>query len=101
LAMGDGLVDKIATHSGDSLDRNPNFTAAFGNMPAQKQSYAYYDIEKIFSLFDRKMGASMGKGIPADVNALISSVKGLGMSSTQPDKNTNQVEILLTLKPAK
>lgn len=100
LAMGDGLVDKIVTHSGESLDRHPNFTAAFGNMPDQKQSYAYYDIENIFSLFDRKMGASMGKGIPADVNALITSVKGLGMSSTQPDQNTSQVEILLTLKSA-
>jgi hypothetical protein len=101
LAVGDGLVDKIATHSGESLDRTPNFTAAFGTMPSQRQSYAYVDIEKIFSLFNSKVGAATGKAIPADVNALITSVRGLGMSSTQPDKNTSQFEALLTLKPTK
>ena len=47
------------------------------------------------------MSGAMGKAIPADVNAMITSVQGLGMSSTQPDKNTNQVEALLTLKPNK
>jgi hypothetical protein len=101
LAMGDGLMDKISTHSGESLDRTPNFTTALGDMSSQKQSYGYINIEQIFSLFNSKVGASMGKAIPADVNALITSVQGLGMSSTQPDKNTTQFEALLTLKPAK
>jgi hypothetical protein len=102
LAMGDGLVDKISTHSGESIDRTPNFTTALGSMPSQRQSYGYIDIEKIFGLFNSKMGAAMmGKAIPADVNALITSMQGLGMSSTQPDKNTSQFEALLTLKIAK
>ncbi len=102
LAMGDGLVDKISTHSGESLDRTPNFTTALSDMSVQKQSYGYIDIEKIFSLFKSKAGAAMmGKAIPADINELITTVQGLGMSSTQPDKNTSQFEALLTLKPAK
>jgi Protein of unknown function (DUF3352) len=101
LTIGDGLIDKIAINSGESIDRTANFTTALGAMPADRQSYAYIDIEKIFGLFNGKMGtAMMGKAIPADVNALITSVQGVGMSSTQPDRNTNQFEALLTLKPA-
>jgi hypothetical protein len=100
LAVGDGLVDKIATPAGESLDRTPNFTTALGSMSSQKQSYAYVDIEKVFGLFNRKMGAVAGKAIPADVNAIVTSIQGLGMSSAQPDKNTSNFEALLTLKPA-
>ena len=99
VAIGDGLLDKIANHAGESIDRTPNFAATLGAMPSPKQSYTYIDVEKVYSLFNGKMSGAMGKAIPADVNAMITSVQGLGMSSTQPDKNTNQVEALLTLKP--
>jgi hypothetical protein len=98
LAIGDGLVEKIATPSGESIARSTNFTTTMGAMPSQKQSYAYIDIEKVFGLLN-KFGAVSTRVIPADVNAIITSMQGLGMSSTQPDKNTSQFEALLTLKP--
>ena len=100
MGIGDGLVDKIVTRSGESIDRQPNFISAMGAMSSQRQSYAYIDIEKVFGLFNRKAGAAMGKEIPPDVNALVTSIQGLGMSSAQPDQNTSQLEALLTLKPA-
>lgn len=100
LAVGDGLVEKIAQPSGESLDRSPNYTTALSSMSAQKQSYAYIDIEKVFNLYNSKVGAVAGKAIPPDVNAIVSSIQGLGMSSAQPDKNTSNFEVLLTLKPA-
>ncbi|WP_310483426.1 DUF3352 domain-containing protein [Chamaesiphon sp. VAR_48_metabat_403] len=99
IAVGDGLMDKIATRSGESIERAANFTTAMGAMPSQKQSYAYIDIEKVYGLVNSKMGAMAGKSIPPDVEAIISSIQGLGMSSAQPDKNTSQFEALLTLKP--
>ena len=99
IAVGDGLMDKIATHSGDSIERAANFTTAMGAMPAQKQSYAYIDIEKVYGLVNSKMGTATTRSIPPDVEAIISSIQGFGMSSAQPDKNTSQFEALLTLKP--
>jgi Protein of unknown function (DUF3352) len=101
IAIGDGLVDKIAAPTGEAIDRSANFTATMNAMPAQKQSYVYIDIEKMFGLFNSKMGAVAGKDIPADVTTIVNSIQGLGMSSTQPDKTTSQVEALLTLKPNK
>ncbi|PSB53959.1 DUF3352 domain-containing protein [Chamaesiphon polymorphus] len=100
LAVGDGLVEKIAQPSGESLDRSPNYTTALSSMSAQKQSYAYIDLEKVLGLYTSKVGTVAGRTIPPDVNAILTSIQGLGVSSAQPDKNTSQVEILLTLKPA-
>jgi Protein of unknown function (DUF3352) len=98
IAIGDGLVEKIATPAGESLDRAANFQTTMGAMPAQKQSYAYIDVEKVFGLVNSKLSAFGGKSIPPDVDAIVTSIRGLGMSSTQPDKNTSQFEALLTLK---
>jgi Protein of unknown function (DUF3352) len=100
IAVGDGLMEKVANHSGESIEKSPNFTTTMGTMPTQKQSYSYIDIEKVFNLANSKMGAAAGKSIPADVTAIINSMQGLGMTSTQPDKNTSQFEALLALKPA-
>ncbi len=99
IAVGDGLMDKIATRSGESIERAANFTTAMGSMPAQKQSYAYIDIEKVYGLVNSKMGMVGGRSIPPDVEEIVGSIQGLGMSSAQPDKNTSQFEALLTLKP--
>jgi Protein of unknown function (DUF3352) len=98
IAVGDGLVEKIATPAGEALTGAANFKTTMGTMPDQKQSYAYIDVEKVFGLVNSKLGAMAGKNIPPDVNAIVTSMRGLGMSSTQPDKNTSQFEALLTLK---
>jgi Protein of unknown function (DUF3352) len=100
VAMGDGLMDKVANRPSESIDKAVNFTSTMSAMPADKQSYVYIDVEKVYGLVNSKIGPAATKSIPADVNAMINSIQGLGMSSTQPDKNTNQFEALLTLKPA-
>jgi hypothetical protein len=101
LSVGDGLLEKIAKPTGETLDRNANFTAALGTLPQDRQSYAYLDIEKISGLFGAKVALLSGKPIPPDVDAFISSVRGIGITSTQVDKNTYRSESLLSLKPAK
>jgi Protein of unknown function (DUF3352) len=98
VAVGDGLVEKIATPSGETLTGAANFKTTMDAMPDRQQSYAYIDVEKVFGLVNSKLGAMAGRNIPPDVNAIVTSIRGLGMSSTQPDKNTSQFDALLTLK---
>ncbi len=100
LTIGDGLMDKIASHQGESLDRNPNFSTINGTLPQSNQSYLYIDVERMAALFEQKAMVASSKAMPADVNALISSVRGIGMASVQVDKTTNQFEALLALKSA-
>jgi Protein of unknown function (DUF3352) len=98
VAVGDGLVEKIATPSGETLTGAANFKTTMDAMPDRQQSYAYIDVEKVFGLVNSKLGAMVSQNIPPDVNAIVTSIRGLGMSSTQPDKNTSQFDALLTLK---
>jgi Protein of unknown function (DUF3352) len=100
LSVGDGLLEKIAKPTGETLDRNANFTAAFGTLPQDRQSYLYVDIEKISTLFGPKLAMLSSKSIPPDVDAIVSSVRGIGITSVQVDKNTYRSESLLSLKSA-
>jgi Protein of unknown function (DUF3352) len=100
IAVGDGLMEKIANHSSASIIKSSNFTTTMGAMPDQKQGFFYTDIEKVYSLVNSKLGATTGISIPDDANVIISSMQGLGMNWNQPDKETSQFEALLALKPA-
>ncbi len=100
LTVGDGLMDKIGANKGESLDRNPNFSSITSTMPTANQSYLYLDVETMVMLFEQKAMAATSKAMPADLNALVSSVRGIGMASVQVDKNTNRFEALLALKAA-
>ncbi len=101
LAVGDGLVEKMVAPTKETLDRSANYTATLNTLPQDKQSYAYIDIEKVSNLFGQKLAMLSGKPIPADVDALVSSVRGIGMSSVQVDKSTSKFEALLALKEVK
>jgi hypothetical protein len=100
LAVGDGLIDKVVTAPSESLDRSANFSTVLSTMPQDKQGYLYLNVEKISALFGQKLVAASAKAMPADVDALISSVRGIGMTSVQVDKTTNKFEAILALKPA-
>jgi hypothetical protein len=38
--------------------------------------------------------------ISPEASAILNSIRGIGMTTTSPDESTNQVEMLLGLKPA-
>jgi hypothetical protein len=100
LAIGDGSIDKIAKPAGETLDRSANYATILSTMPQDKQSYFYLDVEKVSALFGSKLAAVSGKPMPADVDAVVSSIRGIGMTSVQTDKATNKFEALLALKAA-
>jgi Protein of unknown function (DUF3352) len=101
LTVGEGLMDKMVAPVGETLDRSSNFSTIISTMPQEKQSYMYFDMDRMMTLFNSKFAAMSPTPIPADVNAIVSSIRGVGMTSVQVDKTTNRFEGLLALKPAK
>lgn len=51
------------------------------------------------SLLNRHLAALKNNPIPPEANAILNSIRGIGITSIQPDTSTSQVEILLALKP--
>jgi Protein of unknown function (DUF3352) len=97
LAFGGPLADAIATPKGDSLEKSENFKAIAGSLKQPNGGYFYVDMDKTMTIVNRF--AAPSQAIPPEASAILSSIRGLGVTATSPDKSTSQMEMLLALKP--
>ncbi|GAC1461697.1 MAG: DUF3352 domain-containing protein [Chamaesiphon sp.] len=99
VALGGPIVDAIATQPNPSLDNSETFKAVTGSLPKPNAGYFYLDMDKAMSLVNRYLVQAQNNNIPPAASTLLNSIRGIGMTTTQPDDSTSQVEMLLALKP--
>lgn len=100
VALGGPLADTIVTPNNSTLNNSDTFKAATGSLPKQNLGYFYLDMEKTMSLMQRTILVSNQSALPPETAALLNSIRGVGVTSSQPNKSTNQFEMLLSLKRA-
>lgn len=94
---GRPIVDAIATQPSPSLDNSQTFKVVTGTLPKPNSGYFYLDMDKTMSLLNPYLLQT--QNIPPEATALLDSIRGIGMTTTAPDKSTSKVEMLLALKP--
>ncbi|NEU74496.1 DUF3352 domain-containing protein [Hassallia byssoidea VB512170] len=97
LALGGPIGEAIAQPKTQSLDNSDNFKAVTSSLQKPNGGFVYLDMDKTVSLANRY--AVQGQAIPPEAAAILSSIRGLGVTATSLDKSTSQVEMLLALKP--
>lgn len=97
VALGGSIADAIATTPSQSLDNSETFKAVTGSLQKPNSGYFYLDMDKTMSI-TRKLAQVQNTSIPPYTDAILNSIRGIGLTATSPDKSTSQVEILLALK---
>lgn len=97
LALGGPIGEAIAQPKTQSLDNSDNFKAVTSSLQKPNGGFLYLDMDKTVSLVNRY--AVQGQAIPPEAAAILSSIRGLGVTATSLDKSTSQLEMLLALKP--
>ncbi|MBW4692184.1 MAG: DUF3352 domain-containing protein [Lyngbya sp. HA4199-MV5] len=100
VAIGEPLVNVMATKPARSLDSSESYKAAMSGLPKQNVGSFYLDMDQTMLLVNRVMLVAQKNTIPPETAAVLNSIRGVGMASTQADKATVQLEMLLALKPA-
>ncbi len=98
IALGSPLVEPLSTSTGDHLNNSPTFKAVTSTLQQPNSGYFYVDMDKTMSLVNR-FASQTQQPITPEASAILNSIRGLGVTATQPDKSTSQVEMLLGLKP--
>lgn len=98
LALGSPVVEPLSTSTGEHLNNSPTFKAVTSTLQQPNSGYLYVDMDKTMSLVNR-FASQTQQPIPPETSAIFNSIRGLGVTATQPDKSTSQVEMLLGLKP--
>lgn len=97
LALGGPVAEALAQPKNQSLDNSDNFKAVTNSLQKPNGGFLYLDMDKTVSLVNRY--AVQGQAMPPEAAAILSSIRGLGVTATSQDKSISQVEILLALKP--
>lgn len=95
IAVGEPIVEAIANPSGKSLDSSEVFKAATGSLLQPNAGYFYLDMDKTMSLLASK---PLSTAIDPEATAVINSIRGIGITASNPDKTTSQMELLVALK---
>lgn len=95
IALGEPIVEAIANPSGKSLGDSEAFKAATGSLPQPNAGYFYLDMDKTMSLMASK---PLSTAIDSEATAVINSIRGIGITASNPDKTTSQMELLVALK---
>ncbi|WP_414544469.1 DUF3352 domain-containing protein [Nostoc sp. CCY0012] len=97
LALGGSVAEAIASTNTAKLDSSDNFKAVTGSLQTPNAGYFYIDVDKTASLVNRFV--AQRQPLPSQANTVLSSIRGLGVTVTSPNKSTSQLEMLLALKP--
>ncbi|MBW4630540.1 MAG: DUF3352 domain-containing protein [Iphinoe sp. HA4291-MV1] len=98
VAIGGSIAQTLADRKGQSLEGSDSFKAVTGTLQKPNGGYFYLDMDKTAPLLNR-FAIVQQQPITPEASAILSSIRGLGMTATSPDKTTTQVEMLLALKP--
>ncbi|NMF64878.1 DUF3352 domain-containing protein [Brasilonema octagenarum] len=98
VTIGGPVAETLADRKGESLQGSNNFKAVTNTLQRPNGGYFYLDMDKTVPLLNRLATAQQQPMTP-ETSAIISSIRGLGLTATSPDKTTTEVEMLLALKP--
>jgi len=98
IALGSPIVDAMASNS-QSLESSPSFKAVASTLPKPNGGYFYLDMDKTIALIDRNLpDTNPTSRIPPETSPFLKVIRGIGVTASQPDSSTSQIEFLLALK---
>ncbi|MBD2743065.1 DUF3352 domain-containing protein [Coleofasciculus sp. FACHB-1120] len=99
VAIGGPIADIMANKPSQPLDNSTSFKTVTGSLQKPNAGYFYLDMDKTMSLVNRQLPPAQKSSITPETTAILNSMHGIGLTVTQPDASTGQVEVLLSLKP--
>ncbi|WP_427160725.1 DUF3352 domain-containing protein [Aliinostoc sp. HNIBRCY26] len=99
LAVG-GPVAEALVNKNQTLENSESFKTITSSLQKPNGGYFYLDMDKTMSIVNR-FAAQSQQPIPPEANAILSSIRGIGVTAVSPDQSTSQIEMLLALKPSK
>jgi hypothetical protein len=99
LAIGGPIAETLADRKGQALDQTDTFKNVVGSLQKPNGGYFYLDMGKTATIIERL--AAKSQPLPSDATAILTSIRGIGITVNSPNKSMTQMEMLLSLKSTK
>ena len=99
LAIGGPVADTLVDRKGAALDQSDSFKTITGSLQKPNGGYFYLDMDKTKTIIERL--STQSQPLPPDATAILTSIRGIGVTVNSPSKSLTQMEMLLSLKSGK
>jgi hypothetical protein len=90
----------IETQPTNSLAQSPNFQKMTASLPKQNTGYFYLNFDQGIPIAQKSANMA-GQTIPPTTQENLDSIIGIAATSTMLDSETNQLDLMVTLKAKK
>lgn len=92
------LVNLFVPKPATALDGDAVFKTVISSLPNNNIGYFYLDADRTWSIIQTFIPPAEKEKTPAEVKALITSIRGLAVTGTYPNSETGELEAILSLK---
>jgi len=100
VSFGSTLNKMIETQPNNSLAQSPNFQKITASLPKQNTGYFYLNFDQGMPIAQKSANMA-GQTIPPTTQENLDVIIGIAATSTMPDSETNQLDLMVTLKAKK
>lgn len=97
LALGGPIAETLANRQGTALDQTDTFKKVTGSLQKPNGGYFYLDMDKTTDIIKRL--APENQPLTPDTTAILTSMRGVGVTVNSPSKSKTEMEMLFSLKP--
>lgn len=98
IALGGPIAETLANRQGTALDQSDTFKKVTGSLPKPNGGYFYLDMDKTTDIIKRL--SAQGQPLTPDTTAILTSMRGVGVTVNSPSKSKTEMEMLFSLKPS-
>jgi hypothetical protein len=98
LALGGPIAETLANRQGTALDQTDTFKKVTGSLQKPNGGYFYLDMDKTTDIIKRL--APQNQPLTPDTTAILTSMRGVGVTVNSPSKSKTEMEMLFSLKPS-
>jgi hypothetical protein len=92
------IVSMFVPKPATALDADPTFKDVISTLPTNNIGYFYIDADKTWNIVQTFLPPAEKEKTPAEVKALIASIRGLAVTAAYPSSESAEVEAILALK---
>lgn len=97
LSLGGPVGETLINRKGQSLDQTENFKTISSALRKPNGGYFYLDMDKMTSVLDKITAQS--QSLTPENKAILTSIRGLGITANSPNKSVTNMDMILVLKP--
>jgi len=99
IAIGGPIAETLANRQGTALDQSDTFKTVTGSLQTPNGGYFYLDMDKTTDIIEHLSAQS--QLLTPDTTAILTSIRGVGVTVNSPSKSITQMEMLFSLKSGK